>query len=172
MRSLYSTKRRIAAAVLSIGLVAGVATSAYAYFTSSGSGTGSASVGSASTWKVTVTSNAAHALYPGSGSNSLTYTVTNQSTGLQELNSVTASVANDGSGNVTQGGAAVVGCLASWFTATNNGSTNGVTPGGPSGELASGASDVGTVTVTMLDAAVSQNACQGITGPDVKVVAA
>jgi hypothetical protein len=132
---------------------------AYAFFSSTGSGNGAASVGSAvNTWGVAVSTDTSNSLYPGSGSETLTYTITNTGAGHQELNSVTVTVPNSGS------------CLGSWFTATDNGSTNGVTLGAASADLANGGFDTGTITVTMQDSGSPQDACQGIS-PTVHVVA-
>jgi hypothetical protein len=99
-------------------------------------------------------------MYPGAGTATLPYTVTNASTGHQKLATTTSSVNADGSGNVTSHGTSVTGCLATWFTATNTAPT--------AADLASGGTATGSVAVTMADAAVSQNACQGVT-PDVTV---
>ena len=103
-------------------------------------------------WTVSVSSDTSGSLYPGIGSETLTYSVTNSGGGNQELNSVNFSVANSG-----QGGA----CLGSWFTVTDNGSTNGVVPAGANSDLAPGHSDNGTVTLSLRDVATSQDACEG-----------
>src|SRR6201992_2944086 len=114
MRKLFTTRRRIIIACVAVRIVI-FAGAAYAYFTATGSGTGSASVGSASNWTVSQPADSSHNLYPGSGSETLTYTVTNVGGGAQAFNSVTPVIANDGSGNVKAGGQPVVGCLAAWF---------------------------------------------------------
>jgi hypothetical protein len=101
-------------------------------------------------------------MYPGAGTATLPYTVTNAGSGNQKLATTTSSVNADGSGNVTSHGTSVSGCLATWFTAVNTPPT--------AADLAAGAHTTGTVAVTMTDAAVSQNACQGVT-PDITVSA-
>lgn len=140
---------------------------AFAYFTSTGTGTGSASVGSASTWTVNTSPYTGGPLYPGSGSETISYTVTNASTGHQGLTATSASVAQVASGanagDITQSGTAVPGCLASWFTAVNS------APTPLPQDLAGGAtSSAGSVAVTMQDPNVNQDACEGA-APDITV---
>jgi hypothetical protein len=144
-------------AVVALALAAG----AFAYFTSTGSGTGQASVGSPSNWTVT-TGTASGTMYPGAGTTTIPYTVTNASSGHQDLTGTTTSVKQDGSGNITQNGASVSGCLASWFSTANTSPA--------SNDLAGGASETGSVTVSMSDAPTTQNACQGAS-PDILVSA-
>jgi hypothetical protein len=152
--------KKVAAIGLAAGLVLGGAGAAFAYFTSTGNATGDASVGSATPWTVNVASDTSNALLPGSGTETLTYTITNASSGTQELNGVAVSVGNSGPAGA---------CLGSWFTATDNGSTNGVTPGGVSADLAGGASDTGTITVSLNDSGTNQDACEGLTSVPVTV---
>lgn len=160
MKGLRFTRRKIAIASAAAVIGAGGVV-AYAYFTSTGNGSGTASVGSAANWVVTVTNDTSNGLYPGSGSETLTYKITNPGPAQQELNAVAVSVANSGTSGA---------CLGSWFTATDNGSTNGVTPGGASGNLASGAFDTGTITIVLNDSGSNQDACQGVS-PSVTVSA-
>ncbi len=154
--------KKVVAIGLAAGLALGAAGAAFAYFTDTGNGTGDASVGSSSHWTVSVSSDTSNALLPGSGSETLTYKITNASVGYQELNNVAVSVGNSGTGGA---------CLGSWFTATDNGSTNSVTPGTPSADLASGAYDTGTVTVVLNDSGTPQDACQGLSSVPVTVSA-
>jgi hypothetical protein len=159
---LFTTRRRIAIVVGASAVVLGGGGAAFAYFTSTGSGTGSASVGSATQWGVSTPSDTSHGLLPNSGSEILTFTVTNHGSGAQAFNTVTAIIAADGSGNVKAGGTAVPGCLAAWFTAV---------AGTPSPALGTSIAANGTatvpVTVTMKDSGTNQDVCQGINGPDV-----
>jgi hypothetical protein len=142
-------KRALTALGCTVALAATGA--AIAYFTSSGSGTGSASVGSSSpvTLHATISSN----LYPGSSS-PVTFTVDNPSSGSQRVGTITLSSISVDSGHS--------GCSAtisggnpdfSMPAVTVNkvfGSGNGqsVTPGG---------------TLTMNETGVNQDACQGAT---------
>jgi len=84
------TKKRVIlglAAVAALALAAG----AYAYFTSTGSTTSTASVGSTLPWTVKDTS-APVTLYPGQGSFAIAGTVTNASHGNQGLNTLTVTI--------------------------------------------------------------------------------
>src|SRR4051812_8071211 len=149
----FLTRRRVALAAGVVGSSA-LAVAAFAYFTSSGSGTGSAAVGTASPWQVDVAAPTGGPVYPGSGSEDLAYTITNTSSGHQQLESISASVASSG-GNVTHNGTAVAGCSASWFTAVNH------PPTLPS-NVAGGGQRGGSVTVTMQDSGTNQDACKSV----------
>ena len=159
--SMKFTKRRIVALTL-VAMLA-IAGAAYAYFTSTGSGTGNATVGSSTAFTVAVAAPTGGLLYPGSGTDTLSYTVHNPSSGAQNLSGTSAVVASSGA-NITQSGTPVAGCLAAWFTATN-------TPPTLPQDLAGGAtSTAGSVAVTMSDSGTNQNACQNAT-PDITVSA-
>jgi hypothetical protein len=107
-----------------------------------------------------VNSDSTGSLLPGAGQEVLNYTVTNNSTGVQNLAHTAVAVASDASGNITQGGKSVAGCSASWFTATDTAPAYG--------EIQGGKSVSGSVTVTMQNASTSQDSCQGAT-PDITV---
>jgi len=128
---------------------------AFAYFTSTGTGTGNGTVGSASNWTVTAAAPTGGPLLPGSGTETVTYTVKNVSAGHQELNTTTAALTTDGTGIFdTISNKYVDTCLASWFTVTN-------TPPAAT-DVAGGNSVGGSLTITMTDAAANQNPCQGL----------
>jgi hypothetical protein len=151
-------KKKAVVVGIAAGLTLGISGVALAYFTSTGNNTGDASVGSATSWGVSVSSDATNALFPGVGSETLNYTITNNGTGNQELNAVDVSVGNSGIANA---------CLGSWFTATDNGATP--TPGSVAADLAPGHSASGTITVSLNDSGTPQDACQGLTSVPVKV---
>ena len=153
-------KKRVMVAFTVVAVLA-VAGAAVAYFTSTGSGTGSASVGSSTAFTVAVSPATGGPLYPGSGTESLAYTITNPGTANQNLSATTATVASSGA-NITSGGVAVPGCLAADFTATNVPPTYG--------NMAGGTSKSGSVTVTMTNTTANQDPCQGKT-PDITVSA-
>jgi hypothetical protein len=162
---LFATRRRIAVVGITAVMVLASGGAAYAYFTATGSGTGAASVGSASSWEVTATSDTTGDLLPGSGSEILTFTITNEGSGDQAFNSVSATIISDNNGNVKAGGSPVSGCMASWFAAEL-----GTPVGYGYGEsIPSGDSATVPVTVTMSDSGTNQDKCQGIDGPDVKL---
>lgn len=159
-----STRRRIATVAIAVAIAAAGSGTAFAYFTSTGSGTGIASVGSSTTWGVSVSDDTTHTLLPG-GSEELPITITNNGTGDQAFTTVAATVVADGSGDVEAGGTPVIGCLATWFTVTV--ADNMAPPAGTA--LTPDQAAAGTVILTMTDAPTDQDACQGITGPDVTV---
>jgi hypothetical protein len=147
--------------VVSAVVAVAIAGAAIAYFTATGSGTGQATVGSSTPWEVTFGATTG-TMYPGSGTSTVNYTVKNAGSGSQHLAGTTASVAHDGSGNVTSHGTSVSGCLASWFSVTNH------SPAATT--LASGGTVTGSADVTMKNEEESQDACQGKT-PDITVSA-
>ena len=103
--------------------VLGMAGGAFAYFTGSGAGTGTASVGGTATWHV-AKSGTSGTMFPGAGTSTVTFTVTNNGTGYEGIDSasqVTPTINTVGgngtnAGDVTSDSADVPGCLASWFT--------------------------------------------------------
>jgi hypothetical protein len=157
--------RRWVVVLMGVAMLA-AAGAAVAYFTSSGSGTGSATVGSASSFTVTPQSATGSPLYPGAGTTNIAYTVTNSGGGSQRLNSVTAAVASSGA-NVTQAGVAKAGCLAADFTATVHQPTS---PAPPATLAAAASATGGSVDVTMQDSGQNQDACQGVK-PDITISA-
>jgi hypothetical protein len=154
--------RKRGVAALSVIAVLALAGGAFAYFTSSGSGTGNATVGTSTAFTVAQTSTSG-TMYPGAGTSTLNYTITNPSSGHQNVSSVSATVASTAGGDVTQGGSDVTGCLASWFTPVAH-------PGTLPQDLAGSGTSSGTVTVTMTNASTSQDACKGAS-PDINISA-
>lgn len=153
-----------AVAVLVAGaIVLGGAGATLAYFTSTGSGTGNATVGTSTDWSVSVAAGTGGPLYPGAGTETIGYTVTNPGTGQQELNATSAALTSDVAGGVfdTNTSAYVDTCLASWFTVTNTTVSGDVAP---AGSLSS------SLTVVLNDSGTDQDACQGI-APQVTVSA-
>jgi hypothetical protein len=135
---------------LSAGVALGVTGAAFAYFSSTGSGTGSASVGTSTTWGVSVTTATGGPLLPGGTSTeSQNYVITNNSAGTQGITGVTATVANSGAGNA---------CLGAWFTATPSTPSTGLVT-----SIAPGGTATGTITITMQDTGTNQDACKSVT---------
>lgn len=95
---LFSSKRRMAVIGLTVGLIAGASGLAVAYFTSGGSGTGSAPIGSASPLTVTVGEPSGGSLYPTSFTDgnavvdNVGYTVTNAGEGNVNFSTLIAEV--------------------------------------------------------------------------------
>jgi len=154
---LFTTRRRIAIVVGASAMVLAGGGAAFAYFTASGSGTGSATVGTTGTWVVSENGLSGGPLYPGSGSETITFNVKNNGAADQEFSSAVAAVNSDGSGYIQTGAgnASVPNCKASWFSL-------GQPSGSPIGtNIAGGATVQVQVTVTMpTDPADNQNACQ------------
>ncbi len=142
-------------AVLGLGVVVSLvfAGVAFAYFSSTGQAQGSSAVGASSAFVVQPLAATGGPLFPGAGTTNVAYTVTNAGAGHELLGGVTAVIAQDASGNILQGGVAVPGCLASWFSANVNLPTDPALPA----DLAGGATATGgSVDVTMADAPVAQ----------------
>ncbi len=145
-----NTKKRVIAGLAALGVL-GIAAGAYAYFTTTGSGTATATVGTSSavTLKGTVTGN----LYPGSSS-PVTLTVDNPSSGKQRVGTISLEKITPDAGHascsVTITGGNPDFTMADVVVNKTYGSGNGqaVTPTG---------------TLTMNDTGISQDACQGAT---------
>jgi hypothetical protein len=152
---------RRAAVLLVTGVIAlSSAVAGYAYWTSTGTDSGAAAVGTTSPWQVDVSTATGLPLYPGGNVQAVQYTVTNSGGVDQRLNSVTVSVANPDSSPWAAGS-----CSAADF------SVNGAAAGSPyvAAGLADlygpGGSQTGTVYVSMVDTGANQNDCKGVTVP-------
>lgn len=152
-------KKKVAVVVLIGAMLFAGAGVAFAYFTSTGSGSGSASVGTDTNWGVTLSSDGTNTLLPGSGSEILNYVITNNSTGVQALTSVTATVGNSGAGGA---------CLGTWFTAV----ASAPTPLAIGANIPAAGTTGGTVTVTMQNFPTVQDACKSLTNVPVTLHAA
>jgi hypothetical protein len=137
-----SKKKRVFVALATVATIAAVG-AAIAYFTTNGSGTGSASVGSSSA--VTIHGTAAAALYPGSSA-TVNLTVDNPSSGSQRVNTIQL-------GSVTTD-EAHSGCVTSDFTMPSV-TVNQTFPTG------NGQAVTATGTLTMANTVLNQDACQG-----------
>jgi hypothetical protein len=160
------TRRKLAIALGTVGAIA-AAGIAVAYFTgASGSGTGSGTVGSSTAWSVAVNSGSATytpagytAIYPGSGSEAIPFTVTNNGKGAQNLRTLTYTIKNDGGSPAnaeTSTGTVITGCQAGWFAASAD-AGNAALPS----DLAAGGTYTGKADITMTDSGTTQDACQG-----------
>jgi hypothetical protein len=159
--------KKVAAIGLAAGLLLGAGGAAFAYFTGSGTGTGTGSVGSGATWAVSQSGSASGAMYPGVGTSVVTFSLQNTGTGYQGIDSVSQTVAainDDGSGNITQGGVALPGCLSTWFGVTSVGAPSV----GYGHSVAPTASTTVAVTVHMNNVDANQDVCKTAT-PDVNL---
>jgi hypothetical protein len=170
---MSSRRRKVFVALGTLSALA-VGAIAVAFFTGgNGTGTGSATVGNSTAWGVAVNSGSASytpsgytAIYPGSGTEALPFTVTNNGGGTQNLKSLSYAIKQDGSGNAEQSdGTVITGCQASWFTATGD-SGNAALPQ----EITHSSTYTGKVNVTLSDVNSNQDPCQGAS-PGVTVTA-
>ena len=161
MKRLFTKK--VAAVAVTAGLVLGGGGIAFAYFTSNGGGSGSASVGSSGSNDFTITSDGpSTALLPGNGAQPFDFTATNTGSGNDYLGTVYLSVDtfDGGPDAATVDGVDIPGCDASWFTITPSFAVDSTVPS--LGTIS--ASDVVAVpqpTITMADSGTDQDACQG-----------
>jgi hypothetical protein len=162
LKNIFTTRRRIIIAGITTAAVLGTGGAAFAYFAASGSGTGSAVVGTAGTWTVSAGTESGGPLYPdGTSSETITFTVTNSGSGQQEFTTATAAMGKDGNGFATVGGNPIGNCYAVWFdpTVTSDSSANT--------EIAPNGTATVVVTVKMpADNTDNQTACAGKT-PDI-----
>lgn len=165
------TKKRLIGVLGVIALLA-VTGTAIAYFTSTGNGTGSATVGTATHWTVAESGTPTGGpLYPDhaiGGSNIQTdgYTVTNPAAGSQNLSQVVVSVAT--STGTTWSSQTISGkpaCTASDFSVGGNAVGTPWTDTSLHGDYQAGTSQSGTVTVEMIDSGANQDNCQGVSVP-------
>jgi hypothetical protein len=132
-----------------------------AYFSGgTGSVTGSGTVGTSSPWNVTLNgtptwSGGLTAIYPGVGTESIPFRVTNGGNGNQALTSIVPAVSHDTNGYVISNGAPLTGCLATWFHVAAN-------PSNPAlgSSIAPGSTYDGNIDLTMQDFPASQDLCK------------
>lgn len=138
------TKKRYAVlgAVSVVALTGGIA---FAYWTSTGSGTGTATTDTSTAWDVQVDEVDLDNLSPNGPTNTIPFSVQNDSSGVQNLQATVASVVNTSNG----------GCTAADFAVSATTITYG--------DVASGATVNGTFTVQMINTALNQDACKSVT---------
>jgi hypothetical protein len=139
---LHSRKRYVLVGLGAVGAVA-VVGAAIAYFTTTGSGTGSAAVGTSSA--VTIHGTAGTSLFPGAGT-TVNFTVDNPSAGSQRVNVIQLESVTTDAGHSA--------CVMSDFTMPNV-TVNQAFPNG------NGQAVTATGTLSMANTALNQDACQG-----------
>ncbi|MGB7588895.1 MAG: hypothetical protein WBM00_09335 [Solirubrobacterales bacterium] len=139
---LQGKRRRALIALGAAGAVVAVSV-AIAYFSATGSGTGSATVGTSSA--VTIHGTTATSLFPGTSS-TVSFTVDNPSTGSQRVNAIQLESVTTDAGHSA--------CVTSDFTMPNV-TVNQVFPSG------NGQAVTATGTLSMANTALNQDACQG-----------
>lgn len=142
-------------------VIVGSAIGAFAFFTANGNGTGSATVGTSTSWVVTSTA-VSGSLTPGGPASTIQYYVTNPSSGHQGLAQVVISVANSDGSPWTS----VSGCSASDFiigTATHGAA---YTDTQLAGDFTPGQQQTASVTIQMWNnPTTSQDGCKLATVP-------
>jgi len=146
----WITKKR---AFIALGCTCALAVAgvAFAYFTSNGSGTGSAAVGSSSA--VTLHATIANSLYPGSSS-PVSFTVDNPSSGVQRVGTVSLSSISTDAGHSS---------CSTKLTGENPDFTMAPVPVNQVVNPGNGQSVAATGTLTMNETGTNQDACQGAT---------
>lgn len=150
---LGSTKKRLTVIVVTAALILLGGGAAFAYWTSTGTGSGSATTGTSEDFVVDSGTATGGPLTPGGPSQTVPISVTNPGSGVQNLASVIVTVANDDGTAWT----AVPGCSADDYTVGTPVFTYG--PIAPSGVLN------GSVTITMDETGISQDACKNAIVP-------
>lgn len=139
IRWLTQSKKRTLAVVSGLAVLV-MAVGAIAYFTASGSGTGTATVGSAS--PIQLSSPTVSTLYPGGTDVPVTVSITNPGAGAQRVGTISGTVVD----NLT--------CSGSWFQVDSIAYDTTVAPG---------ATATASTNVRLLDSGTNQDACQGQT---------
>jgi len=169
---LFKSKKVVAVAATA-GLLIGVGGAAFAYFTSTGNGTGSATVGSATAWTVgQTTPTSGGPLFPDAaigGANIQTnpYHVKNGGSGSQNLTQVTIQVATSTGGVWTsQTDPTKPACTKGDFSVGGSAVGATHTDTALAGTFTAGQDKTnGSVTVEMIDNGLNQDNCQGVTVP-------
>jgi hypothetical protein len=158
MKLLRNRKFVALMATLALGATA---VAGYAYFTSTGSGSGSALVGTSTVWEVGTSAATGGPLTPAGPVETVGYTVKNNSTGHQNLANVAIKVANADGTPWTS----VSGCSASDFSIGTAAAGATFNDTAQAANLASGATATGSVTIQMVDTGVNQDGCKNATVP-------
>jgi hypothetical protein len=154
-------------ATLGAAVLGGGGMLAFAYFTANGTGTGSATAGSASPWTVTSAAPTGNLLVPdagigGTNVETIAYTVKNAGSGNQSLNQVVISVT---AGWSAQANNAKPACNASDFSIEGTPVNSSWTDTSLAGSYTPNATQTGHVTIEMIDNSANQDNCQGVTVP-------
>lgn len=168
---LFKSKKAVAVG-LAAGMALGLSGVAFSFWTTTGTGNGTASVGTDTQWAIAQTGNINGPLTPGGPTETISYTVTNNSSGHQKLNQVTIQVATSvgTDPNATPGVFTFsdVGgdpaCTKGDFNVGGAGAGTTATQS-PAVDLAPGGVYTGSVTVQMVDLATNQNSCKSQNPP-------
>jgi len=132
---------------------------AMAWFTSSGSGTGTATIGSPGSTDFHIAGHAPSGdLFPGADALSFVFDVHNTGAGTERVGTVDITVPGASvTGYALDGGTAITGCMASWFSVTPSVAVNTTLAAGAWANGVTGAS------ISMTESGSDQSACQGHT---------
>jgi hypothetical protein len=158
MKLLRNRKLVALMATLALGATA---VAGYAYFTSTGSGSGSALVGTSTAWEVNTSAYTGGPLTPAGPTETVGYSVKNNSTGQQSLANVAIKVANADGSTWTS----VPGCSASDFSISGAAAGATFNDTAPAANVAAGATRTGSVTIQMVDTLTNQDGCKNATVP-------
>lgn len=153
--------KKVIALVVGIAVAASMAVGAYAWFTSTGTGSGTATVGTSTIWAVATQAATGGPLTPGGTTDSIVYTITNNSTGYQKLANVAISVANSNGSAWT----AVAGCSKSDFSIDSASAGTTYNDTALAGDIAPGATVTGSINLAMVDSGTNQDGCKNATVP-------
>jgi len=140
MKKFLMSKKGLALLATMVAAVV-VAVGAYAYFSSNGTGTGSATVGNSAT--INLSSDAISGLFPGGADVPVTVHVANPGNGNEYVATISGTVVTNG------------GCLGSWFQVDPVAYNQDVSHNGPGPNA--------TTAVRLVDSGTNQDACQGQT---------
>jgi hypothetical protein len=139
------TKKKALVAGIATVVVVGGAGVALAYWTSTGTGTGNATTGSSTAFTVAIDSTTLADLTPGGPTDTVTFHVTNPSTGNQNFSNAIASVVDTSN----------AGCTAADFSVTNTTAAYA--------DLNPGQTVGGSFKLQMIDRSANQDPCQNAT---------
>jgi hypothetical protein len=154
MALFKNRRKRSVALIAAAGLTVAGTGVAFAYWTSTGDGVGTATTGTSVVFDITSAGPVGDPLTPGGPTQTNEFTVTNPSSGVQTLTAVTVVVANADGSAWNPAGA----CSASDYTAT-------ITTPPAYGAIAPGGSQTGTASITMIETGENQDSCKTLTVP-------
>lgn len=151
MKKFTARKKRVAITTAALVAIGGGA--AFAYWTSQGTGTGSATTGTTVPFTVTSTTATGGPLTPGGPNQTVAFDVTNPGTGVQHLTNVKVTIAEANGDPWTHAS----GCSFKDYAVAAVDITKG--------DIAPGAKVSGTVTIKMNNLPENQDACKGLAVP-------
>jgi hypothetical protein len=153
----FATKRRVAA-LFSVIAVLAMAGAAFAYFTSSGGGSGTGSVGTSQSDIVVHQTSTVSNLLPGGPSEPLSGTLENTGSSNEYVTAVTAAVTGVSGGQTLAGHEA---CTAGMFQVTGTSTPGEDVKAGSSTLVGGGATSWSGLNVQLNDDGNNQDNCQG-----------